>query len=104
MTTTQACKEVIWIQRLMEEFGHKQQKIPMYYDNQSALHIARNPAFHSRTKHIGVQYHFVRKVVEDENVDMQKIYTKDNLADVMTKPINTNKFEWYRSCYGLSDT
>jgi len=104
MSATQACKEAIWIQRLMEELGHKQQKIIIYCDSESALHIARNPTFHSRTKHIGVQYHFVREVVEVGNVDMQKIHTKDNLADVMTKPINTNKFEWCRSCYGLLDT
>ena len=54
MAITQACKEAIWIQRLLEELGHKQQKIYVYCDSQSALHIARNPAFHSRTKHIGV--------------------------------------------------
>ncbi|KAH9678909.1 Integrase catalytic domain-containing protein [Citrus sinensis] len=70
MTATQACKEAIWIQRLLEELGHKQQKIPVFCDSQSALHIARNPAFHYRTKHIGVQYHFVREVVEDGSVDL----------------------------------
>ena len=35
---------------------------------------------------------------------MHKIHTKDNLADVMTKPINSDKFKWYRSSYGLSET
>ena len=104
MAVTQACKEAIWIQRLIEELGHKQQKISVYCDSQSALHITRNPAFHSRTKHIGVQYHFVREVVEEGSVDMQKIHTKDNLADAMTKPINTEKFEWCRSSYGLWNT
>ena len=54
MTATQACKEVIWIQRLLEEIGHKQEKIFVFCDSQSALHIARNSAFHFRTKHIGV--------------------------------------------------
>ncbi|KAH9663295.1 hypothetical protein KPL70_019630 [Citrus sinensis] len=90
MAATQACKEAIWIQRLLEELEHKQQKIPVFCDSQSALHIARNPAFHSRTKHIGVQYHFVREVVEDGSVDLQKIHTNENLADVLTKPINTD--------------
>ncbi|KAK0605571.1 hypothetical protein LWI29_028241 [Acer saccharum] len=104
MAATQACKEAIWIKRLMEELGHKQEKIILFCDSQSALHIARNPAFHSRTKHIGVQYHFVREVVEDGSVDMQKIHTKENLADVMTKPINTDKFIWCRSSYGLAET
>ena len=104
MAATQTCKEAIWFQRLLEELGHKQQKIIVYCDSQSALHIARNPAFHSRTKHIGVQYHFVREVVEEGSVDMQKIHTKDNLADVMTKPINADKFIWCRNSYGLSET
>ena len=104
MAATQACKEAVWIQRLMEELSHKQERTTLYCDNQSALHIARNPAFHSKTKHIGIQYHFVREVVEEGSVDMQKIHTKDNLADVMTKPINADKFIWCRSSCGLSET
>ncbi|KAH9651790.1 hypothetical protein KPL70_026888 [Citrus sinensis] len=104
MAATQACKEAIWIQRLLEELGHGQEKISVFCDSQSALHFARNPAFHSRTKHIGVQYHFVREVVEDGSVDLQKIHTKENLADVLTKPINTDKFVSSRSSYGLAET
>ncbi|KAH9684888.1 Integrase catalytic domain-containing protein [Citrus sinensis] len=92
MAATQACKEAIWIQWLLEELEHKQEKIYVFCDCQNALHIARNPAFHSRTKHIGVQYHFVREVVEDRSVNLQKIHTKENLVDVLTKSINTDKF------------
>ncbi|KAH9769282.1 hypothetical protein KPL71_011940 [Citrus sinensis] len=83
MAATQACKEAIWIQRLLEELGYKQQKIFVFCDSQSAVHIARNPVFHSRTKHIGVQYHFVREVVEYGSVDLQKIHTNENLANVL---------------------
>ena len=104
MAAIQACKEAIWIQRLLEKLGHKQQKIPVFCDSQSALHIARNPAFCSRTKHIGVQYHFVREIMEDGSVDLQKIHTKENLADVLTKPINADKFIWSRSSYSLAKT
>ena len=64
----------------------------MYCNSQSALYIARNLAFHFRTKHIRVQYHFVREVVEDGSVDLQKIHTKENLAYILTKPINADKF------------
>ncbi|XP_073148775.1 retrovirus-related Pol polyprotein from transposon TNT 1-94 isoform X1 [Henckelia pumila] len=104
MAATQACKEAIWIKRLLEELGHKQEKIPLFCDSQSALHIARNPVFHSRTKHIGVQFHFVREVVEEGSVDMLKIHTKDNIADILTKPVSTEKFEWCRSSSGLAET
>ncbi|KAH9751503.1 hypothetical protein KPL71_014323 [Citrus sinensis] len=104
MAATQVCKEAIWIQRLLEELVHKQEKISVFCDSQSALHIARNPTFHSRTKYIGVQYHFVREVVEDGSVDLQKIHTKENLADVLTKPINADKFMCSRSSCGLAET
>jgi len=46
MAATQACKEAIWMKKLMEELRHKQEKILLYCDSQSALHIARNSAFH----------------------------------------------------------
>jgi len=51
-----------------------------------------------------VQYHFIREVVEDESVDFQKVHTKENPADALTKLINTNKYVWCRSSYGLTET
>ena len=47
MEATKACKEVIWIQRLLEELRHKQHKSIVYCDSQSAMYIARNSVFHS---------------------------------------------------------
>ncbi|KAL3834104.1 hypothetical protein ACJIZ3_008840 [Penstemon smallii] len=91
---TQASKEAIWLQMLLKELGHKQENIALFCDSQSALHLAKNPAFHSKTKHIRVQYHFVREKVEEGSVDFQKIHTEDNLADVLTKPLNRDKFIW----------
>ncbi|KAE8734764.1 hypothetical protein F3Y22_tig00000715pilonHSYRG00142 [Hibiscus syriacus] len=104
IAATQASKEAIWLKMLLEELGHNQEYVSLFCDSQSALHLARNPAFHSRTKHIRVQYHFIREKVEEGTVDMQKIHTKDNIADFMTKTINADKFTWCRSSCGLSKT
>ena len=76
----------------MKELEHKQQKVTVYSDSHNALHIARNLAFHSRAKHIGVQYHYVREIVDKGNAYMKKIQTTNKLVDVMTKAINTDKF------------
>ncbi|KAH9670456.1 hypothetical protein KPL70_016992 [Citrus sinensis] len=70
----------------------------------AATQACKEAIWIQRTKHIGVQYHFVREVVEDGSVDLQKIHTKENLADVLTKPINTDKFVWSRSSCGLTET
>ncbi|RDX72696.1 hypothetical protein CR513_47771, partial [Mucuna pruriens] len=78
MVVTQEYKEAILIKRLMEELGHKQQQIVVYCDSQSALHIARNPAFHSRTKHIAIRYHFVREVILEH-----KFQKNHGLLDLM---------------------
>ncbi|GJY96432.1 retrovirus-related pol polyprotein from transposon TNT 1-94 [Tanacetum coccineum] len=104
VASAQASKEAVWLKMLLEELGHKQEKITLFCDNQSALYLARNPAFHSKTKHIRVQYHFIREKVEEGTVDMQKIHTDDNVADYLTKAINCDKFIWCRSSCGLAET
>ncbi|KAE8701279.1 putative serine-threonine protein kinase, plant-type [Hibiscus syriacus] len=63
VAATQASKEAIWLKMLLEELGHNQEYVSLFCDSQSALHLARNPEFHSRTKHIRVQYHFIREKV-----------------------------------------
>ena len=103
VAAAQASKEAVWLKMLLEELGHEQEKITLFCDNQSALYLARNPTFHSKTKHIRVQYHFVREKVEEGTVDMQKIHTDDNVADYLTKAINCDKFIWCRSSCGLAE-
>ncbi|KAE8708762.1 AWPM-19-like family protein [Hibiscus syriacus] len=102
VAATQASKEVIWLKMLLEKLGHNQEYVFLFCNSQSALHLARNPTFHSRTKHIRVQYHFIREKMEEETVDMQKIHTKDNITDFMTKTTNADKFSWCRTSCGLS--
>ncbi|GJV65987.1 hypothetical protein Tco_1476815 [Tanacetum coccineum] len=104
IAAAQASKEAVWLKMLLEELRHKQEKITLFCDNQIALYLSRNPAFHSKTKHIRVQYHFVREKVEEGTVDMQKIHIDDNVADYLTKAINCDKFIWCRSSCGLAKT
>ena len=56
---TEASKEMIWLQRFMEELGKKQENNRLHCDNESAIHLANNSAFHSKTKHIQLRYHFI---------------------------------------------
>jgi hypothetical protein len=58
-----ASKEMIWLQRFMEELGMKQENKRLYCDNQSSIHLANNSNFHYKTKHIQIMYHFIRSVL-----------------------------------------
>jgi hypothetical protein len=59
VVATKASKEMIWLQRFMEELGKKQENSRLYYDSQSAIHLEKNLVFHSKTKNIQLRYHFI---------------------------------------------
>ena len=91
VATTQASKEMIWLQRFMEELGKKQENNRLYNDSQSAIHIAKNSTFHSKTKHIQLRYHFIRSVFENGQVKLEKIHTNQNPADMLIKVVTREK-------------
>ena len=75
----------------------------IYSDNQSAIGLEKNLTFHIRTKHIDVQYHFVRDMVEDDEVKLEKVETLMNVVHALTKPVNIEKFIWCFRVYGPLD-
>ena len=75
VAATKASKEIIWLQRFPDELGRKQELGRLYSDSQSAIHLAKNSTFHSRTKHIHLKYHFIRSVLEDGELKLEKIHT-----------------------------
>ena len=83
-----AAKESIWIQRFLSELCYTAiNSNVIYCDNQGAIALANNPEYHARTKHIDIQYHFIRECVQDGKIDLQYCPTEDMLADGMTKAL-----------------
>ena len=60
MAASHACKEAIWLYGLLGDFGRIEDKVEVFFYSQSAIHLARNASYHSKTKHISVKSHFVR--------------------------------------------
>eukprot|EP00253_Pinus_taeda_P036336 PITA_36336 len=102
MAATHASKEAIWFQRLCSSMGLVQGAIRIDCDSQSAIFLAKNPAYHSKTKHIDVQYHFVRDMIEDKKALLVKVDTLKNTADALTKSVSSEKFSWCRETMGVS--
>eukprot|EP00253_Pinus_taeda_P009603 PITA_09603 len=101
IAASHACKEVIWLKGLSGEFGRLQDNIKLFCDSQSAIHLAKNPAYHSKSKHIPIKYHFVRQVITERRVSLEKVHTKENCADMFTKPVLLEKLRWCLSSLGL---
>ena len=83
--------------------GLVQQAIRIDCDSQSEIFLAKNPTYHSKTKNIDVQYHFVRDMVEDKRVFMVKVENLKNVADALMKSVSTHKFSWYRETMGVAE-
>ena len=101
---SEAVAGAIWLRRLMLELtGVLPDKILVFEDNMGALFLAKNQADHRRSKHIDVRYHFTRFYVQEGVVDIQKLDTRDMIADVFTKALPRVRFEELRAKLGVMD-
>jgi hypothetical protein len=88
-----ASTQSLWLVRLLGDLlGRDIGAVELRVDNKSALDLTRNPIFHERSKHIRVRYHFIRGCLEEGNFKACYINTKDQLSDLLTKPLGRIKF------------
>ncbi|GJS04339.1 reverse transcriptase domain-containing protein [Tanacetum coccineum] len=88
------CAQVIWMRTQLLDYGYKYNRIPMYCDSKSAIAISCNPVQHSKTKHIDIRYHFIKEHVENGTVEIYFVGTEYQLADLFTKALPKERFEY----------
>lgn len=99
---TNATTEAVWLRSLLEEiYGPMLEPTTMYCDNQSAIALAKNSQFHSRTRHIERRFHYVREAVENNLIDIIYCRTDDMAADQFTKSLNSIKVRRFAGMIGL---
>ncbi|GJT22477.1 putative reverse transcriptase, RNA-dependent DNA polymerase [Tanacetum coccineum] len=84
------CGQVLWIQNQMPDYGFNFMNTKIYIDNESTICIVKNPVFHSKTKNIEIRHHFIRDSYENRLIQVIKIHTDHNVADLFTKAFDVN--------------
>ena len=96
--------ELVWLKQLIQELRFVEvSQMKLLCDNQAALHIASNPVFHERTKHIEIDCHFVREKVLSGCIATSYVYSNDQLADILTKSLKGSRVDFICNKLGAYD-
>ncbi|GJV46409.1 hypothetical protein Tco_1430945 [Tanacetum coccineum] len=98
-----ACQEALWMKQALIDYGIRLDDIPIMCDNKGAIDLSKNPVQHSRTKHIEIRHHFLRDNVQKGNIFIEKVSSEDNIADILTKPLKRNPFNYLRLGLGMME-
>ncbi|GJV44297.1 hypothetical protein Tco_1428833 [Tanacetum coccineum] len=86
------CGQVLWIQNKMLDYGYNFMNTKIFIDNESTICIVKKLVFHSKTKHIEIRHHFIKDSNEKNLIQMIKIHTNQNVADLLTKAFDVGRF------------
>jgi hypothetical protein len=98
------CAQLLWMKQTLRDYGYKFSKVPLLCDNESAIRMAENPIEHSRTKHTAIRYHFLRDHQQKGDIEISYVSTKEQLADIFTKPLDEQTFTKLRHELNILDS
>ncbi|GJQ94987.1 putative ribonuclease H-like domain-containing protein [Tanacetum coccineum] len=93
VVATNCCGQVLWIQNQMLDYGFNFMNTKIYIDNESTICIIKNPVFHSKTKHIEIRNHFIKDSYKKKLIQVIKIHTDQNVADLLIKAFDVSRME-----------
>ncbi|GJY71250.1 retrovirus-related pol polyprotein from transposon TNT 1-94 [Tanacetum coccineum] len=83
--------QMLWIQNQLLDYGFNYMNTKIYIDNESTICIVKNPVFHAKTKHIEIRHHFIRDSYEKKLIEVIKIHTDQNVADLLIKAFDVSR-------------
>ena len=102
IAATTCCTQVLWMKQTLQDIQVKyDDPIPILCDNTSAINISKNPMMRSKIKHIPIKFHFLRERVTKKNIKLEYIGTKEQIANIFTKPLPRETFEYLPQRLGV---
>lgn len=86
---------------MLRDYELEQGTMSLFVDNKSVIDISKNIVQHSRTKHIDIRHNFIYQLEEEKVMSLDYVKTEDQLADILTKPLHSKRFEYLWSTIGL---
>ncbi|GJV02493.1 hypothetical protein Tco_1336062 [Tanacetum coccineum] len=103
VSTRKACQQAIWMKQALIDYDVRLDDVPIMCDNKGAIDLSKNPVQHSRTKHIEIRQHFVRDNVQKGHISIKKVSSVDNIANILTKPLKRESFNYLRLGLGMME-
>ncbi|GKA09416.1 hypothetical protein Tco_0688747 [Tanacetum coccineum] len=97
-----ACQQALWMKQALIDYGIRLDDIPIMCDSKRAIDLSKNHVQHLCTKHIEIRHHFFRDNVQKGNIFIEKVPSEENIADILTKPLKRESFNYL--CLGEVDT
>jgi hypothetical protein len=92
------------MRQTLRDYGYKLSKVPLLCDNESSIRMVDNPVEHNHTKHIDIRYHFLRDHQQRGDIERDYVSTKEQLADIFTKPLDEKTFTKLRNELNIIDS
>jgi hypothetical protein len=98
------CAQLLWMRQTLRDYGYKLSKVSLLCDNEIAICMADNPVEHNCTNHIDIRYHFPRDHQQRGDIEIAYVNTKNQLADIFTKPLDEKTFSKLRNELNIRDS
>ncbi|GJV26748.1 hypothetical protein Tco_1383196 [Tanacetum coccineum] len=98
-----ACQQALWMKQALIDNDIGLDDVPIMCDNKGAINLSKNPVQLSRTKHIKIRHHFLHDNVKKGHISIEKVSSVDNIADILTKPLKSESFNYIRLGLGMME-
>nr|GEU47589.1 copia protein [Tanacetum cinerariifolium] len=103
VSARKACQQALWMKQALIDYDVRLDYVPIMCDNKGAIDLSKNPVQHSRTKYIEIRHHFLRDNVQKGHISIEKVPSVDNIADILTKPLKCELFNYLPLGLGMME-